>query len=143
VEEGQFLFLFELASAAMDNRVPPDFLPKLSGKEFDIEVGTGKVERVVFNDHPVVRLVEAVNSQVVDPGHRLSAAGRIFHLYALMEKPEMRKWIRVSTRQGSVVHPAVLKVACQYVADAQHGFGAGFYEAIEAAATKMNLDEPE
>jgi hypothetical protein len=142
VEEGQFLFLFELASAAMDNRVPPDFLPQLSGRKFDIEVTAGQMERVTFNNHPVVRLVEAVNSQVVDAGPRLSAAGRIFHVYALLEKPLMRRWVRVSS-SGAVVHPAVLRVAAFHAADTEHGFGSGFFEAVETTASGMDIDEPE
>ncbi len=143
VDPDTFSYVFSLASAAMDMRLPPGSIPTLVGKTIDIEVEPGKPQRITFQNKAVVRMMDAVASHVSEPTARIAAAGRIFHLYGVIEKPEALPWIRKNAAGDALIHPALLSVAAAFPIDADAGFDDGFFAEVAQVAEKLEVPEPE
>jgi hypothetical protein len=141
VDPDTFAFVFNLASAAMDMKLPAGALPTIVGKTIDIEMEPGKPTRITFQNKAVVRMMDAVASQVQEPNARIAAAGRIFHLYGLLETPEAKPFMR-SNGEDRMIHPALLSVAAAYPIDADAGFDQGFFTEVAQVADGMTVPEP-
>jgi hypothetical protein len=141
VDPDTFAFIFNLASAAMDMKLPAGALPTLVGKTIDIDVEPGRPQTITFQNKAVVRMMDAVASQVSDPDTRISAAARIFHLYALLERPEARPFMR-NVGDDRLMHPALMAVAAVYPIDPDDGFESGFFDEVAVIARDNPIPEP-
>ena len=88
-------------------------------------------------------MMDAVASQVTEPQARIAAAGRIFHLYGVIEKPEAARWIRKNSAGDALIHPAMLTVAAAYPIDADKGFEPGFFTEVAQVAERLDVPEPQ
>jgi len=128
-----FAFVFRLATEAMDGTLAPGTIPSMVGKQLTIETPEGDGQVIEFSNHAVIRMMDAVASQVEDPKYRASCAARIYHLYGLMESKSMSPYLREGAG-GLEIHEAAITTAATHPADETAGFHSGFFEAVRQLA---------
>jgi len=132
-----FFFVFQLASKAMSGQVPQDAMPSMVGRTMTLEVEPGQPQAITFTAHPVVRLMDAVASQMTEPLERISTAARIYHLYSVLEDVGAQSFLREVDGEPQV-HPSLVLAASMYPADTDKGFDDGFF--VEAATIREEME---
>jgi hypothetical protein len=110
LDPDEFEYVFSLAAAAIDQKIPVGSLETAAGKSILVEDG-GEMRQITFNDSAETRMMDAVHHHYKEDAEGFKSAGmRLMILYRHFIAGDLSEFA-VDSPQGKALHRAVVRAA--------------------------------